>query len=142
MAYRVSFAAMLDALRDDEFGPDIAFVDPLAKAPPFLWDCEPAAILARAHEYVGQELAEESLPEPAPRAAPIVLPSDDAEAIERELGLATIATRSGLLRARREFMWANHPDRRPEWPSDLATRRVALANMLIDRALRQPRKAS
>ena len=141
MAYRVSFAAVLDALRDDEasadaFGPDIAFADPLANAPPFLWDREPAAILARARDYVGHAPDEET-----PSAAPVVLPSDNVEAIERELRLATITTRTGLLRARREFMWANDPDRRPDWPSELATRRVALANMLIDRALRQRRKA-
>jgi len=130
---------MLDALRDDEaFDPDFVFVDPLANAPPFVWNREPVPIVARAEEYVGQDPIVESQPEPAP----VVLPSDDVEVVERELGLAKISTRSGLLQARRAFMWANHPDRRPEWPCDLATRRVALANMLIDRALRLRRPAS
>ena len=31
-------------------------------------------------------------------------------------------------------MWANHPDRRPDAPHDLVNRRVAIANMLLDRA--------
>ncbi len=31
-------------------------------------------------------------------------------------------------------MWANHPDRRPDAPRELANRRVAIANMLLDRA--------
>ena len=136
---------MLDALADDEvlddaFDPDVGFVDPLANAPPFVWEREPAPIMAHADEYVGQEPAEQTRAEPPPAA--IVLPSDDVEAIERELGLTNIATRAGLLQARRAFMWANHPDRRPEWPSDLATRRVALANMLIDRTLRERRRDS
>jgi hypothetical protein len=32
-------------------------------------------------------------------------------------------------------MWENHPDRNPELPASLANRRVAIANMLVDRAL-------
>ena len=38
-------------------------------------------------------------------------------------------------------MWENHPDRRADLDRDLANRRVALANMLLDevvRALRRP----
>ena len=31
-------------------------------------------------------------------------------------------------------MWVNHPDRRPDAPRELANRRVAIANMLLDRA--------
>jgi hypothetical protein len=31
-------------------------------------------------------------------------------------------------------MWNNHPDRRPDVPRELANRRVAIANMLVDRA--------
>ena len=70
-------------------------------------------------------------------AAQMTLPRDDIETIRRELQLAMISTRAELQRARRRFMWANHPDRRADLPRDLATRRVATANMLIDRALRE-----
>ena len=61
-------------------------------------------------------------------------PSDDAEAIAAELGLTGALTHDELNRARRRFMWNNHPDRRPDVPRELANRRVAIANMLLDRA--------
>jgi hypothetical protein len=52
------------------------------------------------------------------------------------LGLTSFSTSDEFHRARRRFMWRNHPDRRPEIPAALANRRVAIANMLIDRALK------
>ncbi len=61
-------------------------------------------------------------------------PSDDPAAIAAELGLTNALTHGELNRARRRFMWNNHPDRRPDVPRDLANRRVAIANMLLDRA--------
>ncbi|MGD1015749.1 MAG: hypothetical protein ABR863_04830 [Roseiarcus sp.] len=69
-------------------------------------------------------------------AAPAVVgpPSDDPDAIAAELGLSSALTYDQLNRARRRFMWNNHPDRRPDVPRDLANRRVAIANMLVDRA--------
>ena len=60
--------------------------------------------------------------------------SDDPDAIAAELGLSGVPTLADLSRARRRFMWANHPDRRPDAPRELANRRVAIANMLLDRA--------
>lgn len=63
-------------------------------------------------------------------------PSDNADAIAAELGLTGALTHDELNRARRRFMWNNHPDRRPDVPLDLANRRVAIANMLVDRACR------
>jgi hypothetical protein len=65
---------------------------------------------------------------------PSTLLSDDPQAIATELGLAGAASLADLQHARRRFMWANHPDRRPDVPPDLANRRGAIANMLIDRA--------
>jgi hypothetical protein len=70
----------------------------------------------------------------APRVEPIAPFTDDPEAIAAELALSAATTLAELKRARRRFMWANHPDRRPDAPRDLANRRVAIANMLIDRA--------
>jgi hypothetical protein len=69
--------------------------------------------------------------DPPPPATP---PSDDADAIAVELDLAAAASASDLRQARRRFMWANHPDRRPDLSPELANRRVAIANMLVDRA--------
>jgi hypothetical protein len=63
-------------------------------------------------------------------------PSDAADAIASELALSTIDNPAGLRRLRRRFMWANHPDRRQDLPRDLSDRRVAIANMLIDQALK------
>ena len=62
--------------------------------------------------------------------------SDDPESIAAELGLADAHSHDELNRARRRFMWDNHPDRRPDAPRELVNRRVAIANMLIDRAHR------
>ncbi len=70
----------------------------------------------------------------APNAART--PSDNADSIAAELGLTDALTHDELNRARRRFMWNNHPDRRPDVPLELANRRVAIANMLVDRAHR------
>jgi hypothetical protein len=62
-------------------------------------------------------------------------PGDDtAEAILDELGLNDALTFDELNKARRLFMWRNHPDRQGEEHREIATRRVAIANMLVDRA--------
>ena len=73
-------------------------------------------------------------------AAPAAALSDNPESIAAELGLSRAHTREQLKRARRRFMWDNHPDRRLDAPRDLANRRVAIANMLIDRAEQALRK--
>ncbi len=83
------------------------------------------------------------VPEPDPPEAPAVEPptppepppSGDPADIAAELALAELATPDELNRLRRRFCWENHPDRHPDWPQRLANRRVAIANMLIDRAL-------
>jgi hypothetical protein len=70
----------------------------------------------------------------APRVEPVAPLTDDPEAIAAELGLNDAPTLAVLRRARRRFMWINHPDRRRDAPHELANRRVAIANMLLDRA--------
>jgi hypothetical protein len=70
----------------------------------------------------------------APPVEPVAPLTDDPEAIAAELGLNDAPTLAVLKRARRRFMWANHPDRRSDAPRELANRRVAIANMLLDRA--------
>ncbi|MGA2792004.1 MAG: hypothetical protein ABSE69_00505 [Roseiarcus sp.] len=59
---------------------------------------------------------------------------ESAEAILAELGLTESLTDEELTRLRRLYMWRNHPDRRRESQRASATRRVAIANMLVDRA--------
>jgi hypothetical protein len=60
--------------------------------------------------------------------------ADTAEAILDELGLNENLTYEELNQARRLYMWRNHPDRLGEAQRERATRRVAIANMLVDRA--------
>jgi len=72
-------------------------------------------------------------PRPAPPTPP--RPSGRPEDIAGELGLRALKTPVDVARIRRRFMWENHPDRRKDLDRDLANRRVAIANMLLDWAL-------
>jgi hypothetical protein len=84
------------------------------------------------------ELAAAWTPEadpPPPGPTPPPPPSAAPEDIAAELGLAAMRTPDDVARARRRFMWENHPDRRADLDRDLANRRVAVANMLLDRVL-------
>ena len=73
-------------------------------------------------------------PAPPPLAPAPPSPSASPEAIARELDLLALKTPADVARARRRFMWENHPDRRADLDRDLANRRVAIANMLLDGA--------
>ena len=70
----------------------------------------------------------------APNVEPDMPMTDDPDAIAAELSLSAGTTLAELSIMRRRFMWANHPDRRRDVPRELANRRVAIANMLFDRA--------
>jgi hypothetical protein len=72
--------------------------------------------------------------EPAPKLESPIPAGDSAEAILGELGLIENLTHDELNQVRRLFMWRNHPDRHSESERERATRRVAIANMLVDRA--------
>ena len=76
------------------------------------------------------EEQDEAVADPAPQRETAAT----AEAIYEELGLTENLSRRELNRLRRRFMWRNHPDRCGEAQRETATRRVAIANMLIDRA--------
>jgi hypothetical protein len=76
----------------------------------------------------------EADPPPAPPAPPEPpRPSACPEDIARELGLERLRNAADIARARRRFMWDNHPDRRGDLDHALANARVAAANMLLDR---------
>ena len=111
LARRFSAAASFVGLERSEAGADR------------LWD--------RAATFTPYE-EDATLPEPEPA-------SDDPAAIAGELGLGADLTPAQLQSARRRFMWRTHPDRRKDIPADLANRRVAVANMLIDLALSRPK---
>jgi hypothetical protein len=90
----------------------------------------------RALEWIAEP------PESTGPAKTLEAPSDSPDTIARELGLSRALTLPQLRHARRRFMWNNHPDRRPEVARELANRRVAIANMLIDGAARALAKSS
>ena len=89
---------------------------------------DPTELWDQALDWIGEP--QDAASAPAMASAP----SDDANSIAAELGLTGALTHDELNRARRRFMWRNHPDRRPDVPRELANRRVAIANMLVDRA--------
>ncbi|TGQ17612.1 MULTISPECIES: hypothetical protein [unclassified Mesorhizobium] len=65
------------------------------------------------------------------------LPSIDPEAIAGELGLDRPAKNADLGRIRRNFAFANHPDRVAPHLRQRAMIRMQVANMLIDEAKRR-----
>jgi hypothetical protein len=62
------------------------------------------------------------------------LREDHQEAVASELGIGGALTERQLTRRWRAFVWRNHPDRQPPDAREQATERVAIANMLYDRA--------
>lgn len=59
----------------------------------------------------------------------------DPDEIARELGLSGARTADDLHRARRRFALGNHPDRLDPGLREVATRRMMIANRLLDEAL-------
>jgi hypothetical protein len=72
-------------------------------------------------------------------APPVFAPADDA-AVAAELRLSAARTGDDLRRIRRSFAMRNHPDRVPDWLREEATRRMRIANALIDQAMRDKLK--
>ncbi len=108
--------------------------EPVPHGGAFPWDH--AVAWVPEHEVPEPAPAEPAPVEPpTPPAPPRPPPSANLEDVERELNLAEASTADELNRIRRRFMWENHPDRYPDQPEALSNRRVAVANMLIDRAL-------
>ena len=81
-----------------------------------------------ALDWLEEQEGPTALVESAPAA------DEGPEAVLAELGLTENLTDQELSRLRRLYMWRNHPDRHRESQRASATRRVAIANMLLDRA--------
>lgn len=64
-------------------------------------------------------------------------PSVEPAEIERELGLSRFASLRALQRLRRDFALKNHPDRVPSVLRLAATKRMMIANALIDSAMKR-----
>lgn len=71
-------------------------------------------------------------PDEAQAAPPTTTDPDD---IARELGLPGLANDEQITKARRRFALANHPDRLDPALRETATRRMMVANQLLDAAL-------
>jgi hypothetical protein len=144
MRDRSSFREILETLEIPEADArrGDGFANPLSTAAaPISQGCDhPGAENQWDHAFAW---AVDSRPPEAPREPPAApaaaraAPSGDAETIAAELGLTSASTRGEVQSARRRFMWRNHPDRSPDIPADLANRRAAIANRLVDRALRE-----
>ena len=68
--------------------------------------------------------------------APPLARAADARCVADELRITAQMTLSDLTRLRREFALTNHPDRVPSTERENATRRMMVANMLIDREMK------
>jgi|SRR6185437_11102546 len=134
---RHAFEAALKAAERDD-----AVAGGSAAAPPSLSFAGLVSTLgaAPAASHSLWEFAAVWTPEADPPAPEPPRPSAGAEDIARELTLAALRTPADVARARRRFMWENHPDRRADIDRSLANQRVATANMLLDRALAMLRK--
>ena len=88
-----------------------------------------------ATEALNRFYVEEEAPLPGPPPS-----SCDPGDIARELRLTPELTGKAIEQIRRTFALANHPDRVAPAERSLATRRMTLANALIDQALRERRR--
>lgn len=93
---------------------------------------EPASRASLAANWLDSYLEHQS-ESPRPRASK----PNDPQAVADELCITAEMTVSDLCRLRREFALANHPDRFDSVEREGATRRMMIANMLIDRELKR-----
>jgi hypothetical protein len=113
--------------------PAVSILAPLADvAPPEDGDFCPASW----HGPFGYEPPADMPAREEIRNSPPALASLIGE-VAAELDLSRASTPEALHQLRREFMWRNHPDRRRELSAQWSNARVAIANMLIDQALRE-----
>ena len=124
-----AFEAALEEVRRADISDARSFVNPLASASPPTGGgtIHSGPSLDQALDWIAE------FDDSAPATDPVST-DDSIEGVAGELGLSPSLTREDLNRARRRFMWRNHPDRRADIGREIANRRVAIANMLIDRA--------
>jgi len=89
-------------------------------------------------DNLGPELAIEAPPPPQPEPVmPAHLARIAPEEIAAELAISAADTQQTLNEKRRAFAKANHPDSAAQPFRDNANRRMTIANLLIDEALRR-----
>lgn len=85
-------------------------------------------------------LEEPAAPAPPPAQAPVIpahLVRLSLEEIAEDLGIAPTDDRERLAERRRQFAKLNHPDRVEADFRERATKRMKIANLLIDEAIRR-----
>jgi hypothetical protein len=100
----------------------------------------PSQVLAKIYADARSQrsAAEES---PPPELEIVADNRSEDEIVADALQLTPELTVDDLLRIRREYALANHPDRVAPSEREQATRRMTIANMLIDQAMRQKKAA-
>ncbi len=93
-----------------------------------------ANILSRLYAEIASQ-PEQPRVEP-PRSPPPLPPRSEQEQVLDELHLTPNLTANDLVKLRREYAKTHHPDRVLPNSRDEATRRMTIANVLIDEALR------
>ncbi len=100
-----------------------------------------ANILSRLYAENASQPEAQHRTEAPPRATPPPLPpKSDQDAVLDELHLTPNLSAGDLVKLRRDYAKTHHPDRVQPDNRDEATRRMTIANVLIDEALRR-RKA-
>jgi hypothetical protein len=92
---------------------------------------------AYAETQAERQSREEVAPPAPPRAPATEPPRSENEMIAAELGLTRTLAPAELRQLRRDFAMRNHPDRCAPAQRRRAARRMTIANMLIDAALKQ-----
>lgn len=142
-----NFRSFLDMLGPEGRGEDEERTAPRAEAPaqraaPLFGDLFDTSGQERPERrYVPLDRLARLYGEQQPDGVQPPWPADDA-AIAAELRLGSARTGEDLRRLRRSFAMRNHPDRVPAWLRDEATRRMTIANALIDGAMRNRAKKS
>lgn len=119
-----------------------AGIDPggdFAPGHPRVWQSVAYRIQQLAERTREQGSLESYLEHQARRQPPPVRRPADPQAVAAELRITAKMTLADLRRLRREFALANHPDRAGSAERENATRRMMIANMLIDGELKRRR---
>ncbi len=138
-----AFQRALDEMRRDEFDFDALCRSPFAR-PNMRARVELARALggggkARwdlAMDWTAESATQLTPAAPARPSEPELSSLELTATIARELGVGADLTHRQLTSRWRDFLWRNHPDRLPAHDRERANLRVAVANALYDRALR------
>jgi hypothetical protein len=108
----------------------MGFRDAIDRLAGSLWSYISAGLVSRLYADASQTRSRET------PSCTSISPRSEHERVLAELHLTSNLTAHDLKLIRRKFAMANHPDRVAPRVRDQATRRMTIANMLIDDALR------